>query len=282
MAFEPFGYPFEIRSNLTPEEAKASIRRKKQSWFDSISGPRGWIIGPFLCLWMSAFDRTGPMLIGLLQRDDRGSRVRGRAGSDLNGIAYLAFMGAILLFAAIQMIRQGDLAVEKLGLYFGLPIAGILALVLWWAHKDRTQAEPLVHFLNQTLGRPAPPQPLRRRELQVRGLPASLIIDDDKTISAPAAKDIYDFVEGLLARRCEFGVLKRSEEEFMQTACSAGRLAIELRKGDARHHFHAVTTDGQENQWIDKQTVADTLLSYLEGREREARVIWKPGFARLS
>jgi hypothetical protein len=197
-------------------------------------------------------------------------------------MAYLALMCAILLFAAIQMVRQDDPAIEKLGLYFGLPIIGALILMLWWAHKDRTQAEPLVHFLHQTLGRPAAPQPLRRRELQMRGQPATLVVDDTKTVSNPAAKDIYDLVEGLLARRCEFGVLKRSDEEFMQTACSAGRLAIEMRKGDAHHHFHAVTTDGQENQWIDKQTVADTLLSYLEGREREARVIWKPGFARLS
>jgi len=282
MAFEPFGYSFEVHSNFSLEEAKAAIRKKKQSWFDSISGPRGWVIGPFLCLWMSAFDRTGPMLIGTLRSDDRGSRIRGCAGSDLNGMAYLALMGAILLFAAIQMVRQDDPAIEKLGLYFGLPIAGILALMLWWAHKDRTQAEPLVHFLEQALGRAAPQQPLRRRELQARGQALTLVIDDDKTISVPAAKDIYDLVEGLLARRCEFGVLKRNEEEFMQTACSVGRLAIELRKGDARHHFHAVTTDGQENQWIDKQTVADTLLSYVEGREREARVIWKPGFARLS
>ena len=54
MTFQPFGYRFEITSELTPTEAKAAIRSKKTTVFDVKNGARGWIVGPFICLWFSA------------------------------------------------------------------------------------------------------------------------------------------------------------------------------------------------------------------------------------
>jgi len=151
MAFQPFGYRFEVRSHLSPEEAKAAIRTHKQVLFDAVSGPRGWLIGPFVCLWMYDFLRTGPMLIGRIQQREGGSRIRGRAGSDLNGTAYMAVLGALLPIIAFQIVRQGDPAAFKSALYFLVPSAVLLVLIFLSAHRDRAEADPLVDFLERTL-----------------------------------------------------------------------------------------------------------------------------------
>ena len=77
MPFEPIGYRFEVRSPRPPAEVKTGIRSRKKGWFDVKSGARGWIAGPFICLWFSAFDEAGPMLLGIISRDGAGTRVRG-------------------------------------------------------------------------------------------------------------------------------------------------------------------------------------------------------------
>ena len=91
------------------------------------------------------------MLLGWISQDNFGTRVRGRAGSDLNGVAYLALMFAMMMFAAVQMVRQGDPAIGKLVLYFGPLVVVSLVLIVWWAHTDRHEADPLVDFVRDTL-----------------------------------------------------------------------------------------------------------------------------------
>lgn len=80
MDFQPFGYRFEIISHLSAANTKKAIRDKKTGLFDAKNGARGWVAGPFICLWFSAFDRYGPMLVGLISSENFGARVRGRAG----------------------------------------------------------------------------------------------------------------------------------------------------------------------------------------------------------
>ena len=151
MAFQPFGYRFEIRSRLSPEAAKAAIRVNKQVLFDAVSGPRGWVIGPFVCLWMYAFLRTGPMLIGIIRSDEQGSRVRGRAGSDLNGMAYTAALLAFLVIWLTKASQHGDPTNDRMAFLLFVPVAALCGLLFWAAHSDRWQADPLVDFLQQHL-----------------------------------------------------------------------------------------------------------------------------------
>ena len=80
MGFQPFGYRFETFTSLPPAEAKAAIRSKKTSIVDAKNGARGWILGPIICLWFSAFDNYSPMLFGLISTNNLGTRVHGRAG----------------------------------------------------------------------------------------------------------------------------------------------------------------------------------------------------------
>ncbi len=110
MGFQPFGYRFEISSSLTPAETKAAIRSKKTNIFDAKNGARGWIAGPFICLWFSGLDSHGPMLFGLISADNFGTRVHGRAGSDLNGVLMFTFLILLMVWLVFMMISEGQAA----------------------------------------------------------------------------------------------------------------------------------------------------------------------------
>jgi hypothetical protein len=146
MAFQPFGYKFDIRSRLSPAQAKVAIRERKKDWFEPADGARGWIAGSFICLWFSAYDSQGPVLLGWISPHGSGSRITGRAGSDLNGVAFIApVLLAIVLSMACSMIVTGDYSAGTVrALLF---LAALLALGLWCKHVFRKEAQPLVRFL---------------------------------------------------------------------------------------------------------------------------------------
>lgn len=151
---QPLGYPFEVRSPKSVTEIKAAIRSKTQGWFDAKNGARGWIIGPLMCLWWTALNPRGPMLIARIGADGHGTLITGRAGSDLNGIAALLLVAAVLPYLTYQMIveRQATTtALIAIAILLGLGVP----LTLWFAHKDRHDADPLVNFLRRTLGLPS-------------------------------------------------------------------------------------------------------------------------------
>lgn len=148
MAFQPLGERFEIRSPLAPAEARAAIRTQWRGWFAQAEGPRGWIIGPFLCLWNSAFNRYGPLALARIGADaSGGTRITGRAGSDLNGTLFLLVLIAVMLAMVAQMIAEGA---GRFALVVGV-LASLFPLSLWLANKDRHDDRPLVAFLRRTL-----------------------------------------------------------------------------------------------------------------------------------
>ena len=113
MAFQPFGYRFEVRSPSLPSDAKAAIRSRKKAWFDPKSGARGWVAGPFICLWFSAFDKHGPMLFGMITQDNMGTRVRGRAGSDLNGVLMFSLLIPLMAFLTVKLAEDGATSIGQ-------------------------------------------------------------------------------------------------------------------------------------------------------------------------
>ncbi|HEX2794278.1 MAG TPA: hypothetical protein VHN58_07595 [Croceicoccus sp.] len=149
MSFQPLGYRFEVRSHLSREAAKAAIRSRKNGWFERKDSPRGWIVGPFACLWLSAFDSQGPMIVAYILRHSLGSRLVGRAGADLNGVAYLILCVLVLVFSLYQLREQGPISIEFWA-WVGLAIAAFL-FVLVMAHRQRRDAEPLIEFLQSAM-----------------------------------------------------------------------------------------------------------------------------------
>jgi hypothetical protein len=234
MAFQPFGYRFEIRSQSAPSEVKAIIRSHKKDWFDPKKGARGWIAGPFICLWSSGFDRYGPMLFGRISRDNRGTRISGRAGSDLNGLVMLMILIPVLLLVFCQMIFDDSYAFKDIAI-IGVLIA-IGPLVLWMSHKDRHAADPLVRFLRDNATGTG--RSLRKKATKIRISRPLSIISDGKNDENPATTDsIYDTLLGTGAG--DFVVLALDAENYIQTASQGGGYILEMREGNHQRHYRA-------------------------------------------
>ena len=145
MSFQPFGYHFTVRTELPPTRVRALIRKNKKKILDPKIGPRGWLVGPVVCLWLDPYNSTGPSLFGLVLSDGSGTRVHGRAGSNLFGIALCSIALLLLgLFLSISITDRETLAV-LVGLLLLIPI--LFPLLYWQAHRKRREAEPLVRFI---------------------------------------------------------------------------------------------------------------------------------------
>ena len=150
MAFKPIRDRFELTTLLSAESVKNAIRSRKKGWFAAEGLPRGWIVGPFLCLWQSAFDRHGPMLFARIASDGFQTRIVGRAGSDLNGTALFLFLVPVMAWLTWKMVEtgQGNAKIYVImGVVFGLG----LPLTLWLNSKDRQEAVPLVDFISRAI-----------------------------------------------------------------------------------------------------------------------------------
>lgn len=150
MAFRPFGFSFDLRTPLDVRESKRRIRDCKQVWYDPSDGPRGFVLGRLICLWNSAFDRQGPIMIGWLSDDATGCRISGRSGSDINGILYLTLVVLTLPVIAFGLSQQSHMDLWA-GSLIGL-CAVSLILLMWDASRNRDAGLVLVRFVELAIG----------------------------------------------------------------------------------------------------------------------------------
>lgn len=273
MAFTPFGYRFELISTLPLAEARASLRAKRVGWFEVKSAPRGWLIGPVFCLWLSAFDRYGPMVFGLCTEHARGTRVRGLAGSDLNGVLMFTLLIALMIFLAFVIAADGAAPAQLLPAAAVFLVAG--PLVYWFAHKDRRQAEPLIHFIEDALGKARPRVKRPSRNDSIPPLPMRLLVcEESPNGSIATAEAVCTAIETIRYDPNGFAVLQRDDWHFMQTAAKDGGFALEKREGaDAAHVAGERIGDGSE--LFSAEEVTEALLAYLGGDAAPAGVRWE-------
>lgn len=263
MAFQPFGYRFDIRSPLGLDGAKSRLRRKTKGWFDPASGPRGWIVGPFFCLWSSAWNSQGPMVIGRLAQDNLGVRITGRAGSDLNGVIWCTALASGIGVAFL--LSGASLSQEDLP-WLVVVILGF-TLVLGFAHKDRVEAEGLVRFLEDQLS-PLPDRP--RPKVDPPLLKEHLVMDVNAAtyggkIDAEAVRDALVSLQS-----DEFLILSSSDQQFMQTLREGDYFIIEKCEGSADRHV-----SGQRKATGEAREYAKFLFT----RDEVLEALWAYGAA---
>lgn len=264
MAFQPFGYRFEVSSTLPPADVKTAIRSKKTNLFDAKNGARGWIVGPFACLWFSALDHHGPMLFCQISSDKLGSRIHGRAGADLNGVLMFTLLIPLMAWLVGKMGSDGQLALRQLIVIALVFLVGG-PLIYWMAHKDRRDAEPLVRFLRKTLAQPDSRTKSTAGTIKVReGL--RLILNGDY-LEAPVTDEA---TEAALLRvgNLDFLIIESSPQEYLQIASRDGGYILEIREGGPRKHYQAFRTTLEGPPWEDKFTydeVSAALTSYISG-----------------
>lgn len=148
--FQPIGYRFQVVSLLDEAMTKTKIRQKKVGWFTAKNGARGWIVGPYMCLWWSGIDRHGPMILARIKLEGAGCIISGRAGADLNGTLAFVALTPLMAWLTYMMARasQGSItSYVTIAIVFGLG----LPLTLWINSKDRREADPLVNFIRRTV-----------------------------------------------------------------------------------------------------------------------------------
>ncbi|ODU20539.1 MAG: hypothetical protein ABS87_10930 [Sphingomonas sp. SCN 67-18] len=277
MSFQPFGYKFEIQSPVSREILTSRIRARKKGWFHPKTGARGWIVGPFICLWFSAFDRHGPMVVGALSDDGLTCRVKGRAGSNLNGVMMFALMLPFLVWLVWMSASEGDPAAGRLALIVAIFVL-LSPLIFWLAHSDRKDAEPLVRFLRDVAseGSTSPrPRPQRIP------LPENLVLRISGDLAPPPLNTDVIYEALLETGTDEFIVLERSAERYLQTASRGGKFTIEMRDGDYLHHYQALRTNRTQNKRrkmnfdFSFEETLDTVLAYVTGNELPKLIAWE-------
>jgi hypothetical protein len=234
MPFEPFGYRFEIKSSMSSMRVRTVVRAKKKPWFEPKNGARGWIVGPFICLWFTGLNSQGPMLFGRIAADGSGSRIYGRAGSDLNGV--LASTLATLLAPVLLCLMIRDGAPAQSTIFFGLVFLSVFSFVLWGGSAFKRDAEPLERFLKNAVSahsRFAAPD----LDLSPFAEGFSLNAGGEVFAGPVTAGGIYDALSN--AGSEDFVVLARAPETYIQTVSDGGCYIIERRDGSYSKHFSA-------------------------------------------
>lgn len=274
MAFQPFGYAFEIHSPQSPEALKSAIREKKIAWFEPKNGPRGWIAGHFMCLWNSAFDRYGPMVMARIERDGAGSRIRGRAGSNLNGLLALALFAPLMVFLLVMLAQEGVTSTSfyLLVAFFGLGIPA----TFWLANSDKREADPLVRFIRRTV------EP-RTAKFVAQAVPeesvalAARLIDEDGNSLSATREGVRTAIEGLGVN--SFVIVEREPERYMQVLSRKGDYLLEKREGGADQHFQLILSKGDLGDAAGYDQRESELIAivtdYLYGRSETRALLWK-------
>ena len=274
MAFKPLGYAFEVTSPLPPEKLKSVIRERKKGWLDSKDGPRGWILGPLMCLWMSAFDRHGPMVIALIQKGSFGSRVAGRAGADLNGMALFLLLTPLMAWVTWQMHQAGQgttRAYLAIGAIFGLG----LPLTLWLNSQDRKHADPLVRFIRNTVT--VSGQSLRAKAASATISPqVRMTVNGEDKQGSVTAEAIHDAL--LNAGVGDSVILATGAESYVQTLVEPDGFILEKREGDRHHHYRGCHRGNvsESRTLFTFEDVLATLMAYGTGSLLPDTVAWEP------
>ena len=268
MAFQPLGYRFEIEARRPLSHSKAALRQALVGWFEPKSAPRGWIVGPFLCLWMSAFDRQGPMVFATMRGGDFTTKITGRAGSDLNGTLMFLLLAPVMGWIVYSMILSGQ-ATTRLVVVIGIILGLGLPFTLWTNSSDRKRADPIVRFIERTVSterreRRAAISAKQLSEHPVAG--SELVINGETTIASPSERAVHDALVAL--ETDQFLIVSFGPGTYMQTAKEYDQFVLERRDGNADQHYGV-------DRGLSLEQVTEILLAYLTCKEADPSLRWK-------
>ncbi|WP_139114738.1 ABC transporter ATP-binding protein [Rhizorhabdus dicambivorans] len=270
MAFQPFGFSFHIATSKSPTETKVAIQSRTKRWFDPKNGARGWIAGPLICLWLSAFDNHGPMLFGWVSKSEKGCTIRGRAGADLNGVV----MAALILLPTIWIMFK--IASNSDGFWPLLIVASLsFPLIFWMAHKDRRQGEPLVRFLQDVTAEKS--SSVLSTVAAVRISPTLKLSVGGEEVAGPVTpgglhQALLDAGEG------DFIILHSAPERYIQTMAKDGRFFIEKRDGGHMQHFQALRVgvgDKSSERLFSFDEMLSVLVAYASDQAKPSFISWQ-------
>lgn len=204
------------------------------------------------------------MLFGLISKDNFGSRVRGRAGSDLNGVLMFTLLIPLMAWLVSKMVSEGQASARQLIVIAVVFLLGS-PLIYWSAHKERKDAEPLVRFLRKALAPPNARSPSTRGRRSPVGLRLILngeYLEDSATDEA--AQSAF-----MRVGNGDFLIIEATPQNYLQTASRDGGFVLEVRRGGPGKHYRAVRKsagdDPVEHDKLTYDEVSAALASYISG-----------------
>ena len=259
---------------MSPSAVKAAIRSKKKGWFEAKDGPRGWIAGPYLCIWNSALQQLGPMVLARVSYRDGTTFIRGRAGSDLNGTLALIAWSVLVAMMVIGAFLQGQ-ALDQFAFVVLLYVISA-PLILWMANSDKREADPLVRFLRRSVGSPTP-NSTQPEEDERSTIPVTLNIDGEVISQSPTPEALRSAIQELSVDG--FIILERTPQSFMQVLSRKEDFQLEKREGSASRHFQVHLPKGRsaDDPAYDRseREVIAVMTCYLLGESPSGLLSWK-------
>lgn len=227
------------------------------------------------------------MIIARIVKNRVGTRIVGRAGSNLNGVMALVLMlvVAVMLGGLALAGHVPDGPAVVFGLAFLLPLT---IVVLLMAHKDRRKAEPLDRFIREAVGASARSKGADPIPVTVAPKMPAIRISPDLTLDANGKTHMSPISQEMIrdaldeARANGFVIIYAASEEYIQTAADGDGFVLEIRKGGPDSHFEAVRTDPASKRsliyrrtFTFEETLA-ALLAYGSGTPMPGIVDWKP------
>jgi hypothetical protein len=215
------------------------------------------------------------MLFGRITHDRFGTRITGKAGSDLNGLAMACVLLPLMAWLFYQMLADGTLTTKKQILIIG----GLMALplmVFWTSHMFRRDAEPLVRFLADAVTPSG--RALRKKSASTTISKAFSLAVGGESRRGPVTPDgIHDALLGIGSG--DFVILATAPEIYLQTAFRDGGYIIEKRDGDDQRHFRALRrtalSTGSPDPVFSFDEVRETFMAYAAEAPTPPFVMWE-------
>jgi len=269
----PFGFCFEVNSALSLEGLKSAIRSKKKPLFDMRSGPRGWFLGPLICLWLSPHWTMGPGAVGIVCRTGSTSKVVGLAGFDPAGTAMLLVIsiGAPLV---IGLSGTAGFGFSMIALIL-FPAGG--ALIMWSRAQFHHEADPIVRFLDKVSRLPS-----NQGRARTAAIPPqrdmTLTVDGEERSELPSWEEIEAALEGLESDG--FMILAEGPETYVQLMRIGDEFVLEKREGGRHRHYQARRAAGHAGRssatgpTFSTSEAQEVLAAYVSNAPTPTFILW--------
>lgn len=219
------------------------------------------------------------MLFGRISSDNFRTKISGRAGSDLNGLAMLSLLMPVMALLLYQMVSAGGPILGQVAIIAGVMLLSPLAF--WMSHKERKDAEPLVRFLRDAVT--VSGRSLRAKSTDVNISKAlTLNVGGEDREGSVTPESIHQALLG--AGAGDFVILQSAPETYIQTASRDGGFVLETRQGDRLRHFGAVRRNTAPTSTGDSScifTFEETLAAFMAyGSETQMPrfLTWEPKY----
>ncbi|MXO51683.1 hypothetical protein GRI42_10250 [Erythrobacter gaetbuli] len=253
-------------------ETRRRIRGMLRPWFDMTTGPRGFVVGRFVCIWSGMGAHNQPECVALIRRNGWTSRIQGMTFSLATSLALLLLPALGTLWAASGLMN-GSLypmgAIPILALSLAALVGGA-----WLTLRSDPNRNLVVKALRREFEPRSQPKTLCLKVPAEGGVPVSMDVSGSRHSGPIVPADLLPVLDALEDGTETHVILSRSETEFMQCAPSIYGFTIELRAAGDDWPKLASRAAGGQDATFQLEEVKQVLSAYVLGAERFDGIDW--------